>query len=151
MTHNVEANKAINIQANKHVQALLAQDPASRMLGISIIKIVLGECELAMTVTNTMTNGYDVCHGGFIFTLADTALAFSCASYGQTTITANAQIEFISPARFDDKLIATAKVTLQKDRHIYCDIKIVNQENTTIALCRGHQLSIKQSNLVETI
>jgi acyl-CoA thioesterase len=146
LTNNTKDN-----QVAKHVQSLLVQDSASRLLGISIEKIVLGECQLSMTVTKTMTNGYDLCHGGFIFTLADTALAFSCASYGQATVTANAQIEFISPARLNDQLTATAKVSLQKDRHIYCDIKIVNQENTAIALCRGHQLSIKQSHLVETI
>jgi acyl-CoA thioesterase len=139
-------NEVNDSQVAKHIQSLLAQDPASRMLGIAIESITLGACKLVMTVTSTMTNGYNLCHGGFIFTLADTALAFSCASYGQATVTANAQIEFISPARLNDHLTATAKVTLQKDRHIYCDIKIVNQENTAIALCRGHQLSIKQSN-----
>jgi len=139
-------NEISDSKVAKHIQSLLVQDPASRMLGIAIESIILGECTLVMTVTSTMTNGYNLCHGGFIFTLADTALAFSCASYGQATVTVNAQIEFICPARLNDQLTATAKVTLQKDRHIYCDIKIVNQENTTIALCRGHQLSIKQSN-----
>ena len=139
----------LDIQTIKNVHDLLAQDPASRLLGISITALLQGECQLSMTVTDNMTNGYDLCHGGFIFTLADTALAFSCATYGHATVTANAQIEFINPAKLNDLLIATASITLLKGRHIYCDIKIVNQENTVIALCRGHQVSIKQRNSVE--
>lgn len=136
-------SKTLDSKTTENVHDLLAQDPASRLLGISITKLALGECQLSMTVTDTMTNGYDLCHGGFIFTLADTALAFSCATYGHATVTANAQIEFINPAKLNDQLMARASITLQKGRHIYCDIKIVNQENTAIALCRGHQVSIK--------
>ncbi|NQZ83247.1 MAG: hotdog fold thioesterase [Colwellia sp.] len=136
-------SKTLDSKTTENVHDLLAQDPASRLLGISITKLALGECQLSMTVTDTMTNGYGLCHGGFIFTLADTALAFSCATYGHATVTANAQIEFINPAKLNDQLMARASITLQKGRHIYCDIKIVNQENTAIALCRGHQVSIK--------
>jgi len=142
-------SKILDIHTTKNVHDLLAQDPASRLLGISITELSLGECLLSMTVTDTMTNGYDLCHGGFIFTLADTSLAFSCATLGYVSVTANAQIEFINSAKLNDQLIATANITLQKGRHIYCDIKIVNQENTVIALCRGHQVSIKQRNSVE--
>lgn len=135
MDSHISDEKALNI-----VNTLLAADPASKLLGIAIDNVTYEQCQISMIVSNKMTNGYDLCHGGFIFTLADTALAFACATKGQHSVTTNAQIEYINPAKLHDELVATAKVTLDKGRHLYCDIEITNQDQSPIALCRGHQV-----------
>lgn len=138
-----------NALAHKRVSDLYDKDPASRLLGIIITVIEINQCQLTMTVNDKMTNGYDLCHGGFIFTLADTAMAFVCAAQGESSVTTNAQIEFLHPAKLHDELTASARITLQNGRHLYCDIEITNQDNTPIAISRGHQVSVKSPDKLE--
>jgi len=124
-------------------EKLLANDPASKMLGIEIKDLKQDFCSTAMTIRADMTNGYDVCHGGFIFTLADTALAFSCAEEGKIAVSANAQIDFLAPAKLGDNLIAESSVQHRSGRNLFCDIIVRNQDNELVALVKGRQVQMK--------
>ena len=126
----------------QEARQIFALDNAAATLGIKLDSITNLGAGLSMLVTEHMVNGYGVCHGGCIFTLADTALAFACISSGDTCVTTNAAIEFINPATLGDQLIAIGKVSAKKSKHYYCDVSVVNQHNTTIAICRGHLISI---------
>jgi acyl-CoA thioesterase len=124
-------------------EKLLANDPASKMLGIEIRTIKPEFCQTTMTIRDDMTNGYNVCHGGFIFTLADTALAFACAEHGKIAVSASAQIDFLLPAYLGDELVAEANVQIKSGRNLFCDIIVRNQENEVIALVKGRQVQMK--------
>ena len=130
-------------------EQLLSNDPASQMLGIKISEIGSGRCKLIMFVTDKMTNGYDLCHGGFLFTLADTACAFACAKDNERVLSVSSQIEYIAPAHNKDKLIATANVSHTNGKYIYCDVEIHNQNKQMIALLRGKTVRKKNTPLSE--
>lgn len=88
--------------------AMYAGDLASQRLGIEITEIGPGRATAVMRVTNTMINGHDVAHGGYVFLVADTAFAFACNSYGDNTLAAGAEISFVAPVRLGDELVAEA-------------------------------------------
>ncbi|MFT4925360.1 MAG: acyl-CoA thioesterase [Phenylobacterium sp.] len=139
MAANSGVNSAFDTALDT-ASALLQQDPASRMLGIEIVAAKAGFCQLSMTVRSDMTNGYDVCHGGFIFTLADTAVAFACANQDKVAVSASSQIDFLASAKLADRLMATATIKQQSGRHCYCDIEVANQNGEIVALLRGRQV-----------
>lgn len=124
------------------INQVLSQDSASKMLGIELLSVADDSLEMGLTVTADMTNGYNICHGGIIFSLADTALAFACVALGETALTQSAQIDYISPALLGDKLRARSKVISRRKRNICCDIEVYNQKDELIALVRGRQLAI---------
>jgi acyl-CoA thioesterase len=132
------------VDAASSARILLEQDPASLMLGITIVQAKGGFCQLSMAVRDDMTNGYDVCHGGFIFTLADTAVAFACADTDKIAVSASSQIDFLASAKRKDTLTATAGITHQSGRNCYCDIKVENQYGEVIALVRGRQVLLEK-------
>ena len=129
---------------NPQAAKLLAQDPASQMLGIDIVEAKAGYCKLTMTIGDDMTNGYDVCHGGFIFSLADTAVAFACAEPGKVAVSASSNIEFVAPARLGDVLSAVATINERNGRSCYCDIRVSNQNDETVALVHGRQVVLDE-------
>ena len=87
-------------------EIMWAEDSASRGLGMELLAVGPGTAELAMTVRPDMVNGHGICHGGFIFTLADSAFAFACNSYDQRVVAAQCAITFLAPARLGDRLTA---------------------------------------------
>ena len=91
------------------MQALFEPDRASRSLGMRIVAIAPQACAVAMRVRGDMCNGHGICHGGMIFTLADSAFAFACNSRGEPTVAASANIDFLAPGREGDELTATAR------------------------------------------
>jgi acyl-CoA thioesterase len=117
--------------------ALYAGDRASQALGIEILDVQPGRATAAMTVRPDMTNGHDICHGGMIFTLADTAFAFACNSHGVAMVGAGASIEFLAPARTGERLIATAVETSRTERHGIYDVVLAAASGETIAHFRG--------------
>ena len=123
--------------------AMHANDDAARMLGIEVLDTEPGRARLAMTVEQRMTNGHDICHGGMLFTLADTAFAHACNSYNRITIAAAAQIQFLAPARLGDRLIATAFERSRGRRTGVYDVEIHNQNDELIALFRGNAHQIR--------
>lgn len=100
-----EAAQAI---AEASAQAMWKGDMASQHLGMSLREIAPGRAVLQMVVTAPMVNGHGLCHGGYIFSLADSAFAFACNTYGATVVAASAGIDFLSPARVGDTLVASA-------------------------------------------
>src|SRR5580700_2833596 len=124
------------------VEMMLAADAASRMLGIELLDYGEGWARVRLTVRDDMVNGHGVCHGGVIFSLADTAFACACNSYGPVTVAAGADIVFVAPAREGDVLLAEAVVRTRFGRSGVYDVT-VRRGADVIAEFRGrsHQLA----------
>lgn len=121
---------------------LLENDPASKLLGITIDEVCYDHCAVSMKVTEAMTNGYDVCHGGFIFTLADTAVAFACAVKDKIAVSASSEIEFLAAAKKGDTLTAIADVIHHQGRNCFCNMVVKNHHGDLIALIHGRQVIV---------
>lgn len=120
-----------------------ADDRASRKLGMEMRITAPGSAETRMKIGPTMVNGHDICHGGYIFTLADSAFAFACNSYDRVTVAASASIEFIAPARLGDELTARAREAHRGGRAGLYDIEVTNQDGKLIALFRGRSATLR--------
>ncbi len=118
--------------------AMWAEDRASQGLGMVVTDIAPGVATLSMPVREDMVNGHGICHGGFIFTLADSAFAFSCNSENFNTVAAGARIEFLAPGKLGDELTATARQVSQGNRTGVYDVVVSNQTGRTLALFRGN-------------
>ena len=123
-------------------ERMYAADRASRALGICIEIPAPGSAEARMSITSNMVNGHDICHGGYLFTLADTAFAFACNAYGKVAVAAGATIEFLAPARLDDHLLAVATEVSRSGRNGLYDVRVTNQENRLIAVFRGRSTTL---------
>jgi acyl-CoA thioesterase len=129
--------------AERVARQMYARDPASQMMGMKISKVGPGHAELVMTVRADMLNGHATCHGGFIFTLADSAFAFACNSSNLTTVASGCTIDFVAPAREGDVLTAVAQERSASGRTGVYDIDVLNQRGERIALFRGKSYRIK--------
>jgi len=129
--------------AQRAGQSLYERDRASQMLGIRLAEIRPGHARCTMTVREDMLNGHLSCHGGFIFSLADSAFAFSCNSHNESTVAAAAAIDFLAPARAGDELTAVAQELWRSGRSGIYEITVTNQHGERIALFRGrsHRIS----------
>lgn len=123
-------------------EAMWAEDDASKGLGMEIVAIAPGEATLAMTVRADMVNGQRIAHGGFIFTLADSAFAFACNSRNERVVAAQGQITFIRPGKLGDRLIATAREISRNGRSGIYDVR-VTAGGTVVAEFRGHSRVIQ--------
>ena len=124
------------------MQALLAGDAASKMLGMRVLEVGPGTASVAMRVRADMVNGHQLCHGGLIFALADSTFAFACNSHGDNTVAASGSIDFLAPAREGDELTATAREIWRAGRSGIYEATVTRQNGERIALFRGrsHQL-----------
>jgi acyl-CoA thioesterase len=129
--------------AERVAAGMYARDTASQAMGMRIVRVAPGHAEMAMTVRADMLNGHAICHGGFIFTLADSAFAFACNSYNLTTVASGCAIDFLAPAREGDVLTAVAQERSVSGRTGVYDIDVVNQRGEKIALFRGKSYRIK--------
>jgi len=129
--------------AERVAREMLDRDPASRKLGMHIGKVAPGRAEVTMEVRADMLNGHAICHGGFIFTLADSAFAYACNSYNLSTVASGCAIDFVAPAREGDVLTARAAERSVAGRTGVYDIDVVNQRGETVALFRGKSYRIK--------
>ena len=116
-------------------------DMASRSLGIEVEVSGLGAAIATMQVREDMVNGVGVCHGGMLFTLADTACAFACNSYNRVTLSASGKIHFLRSAMLGDMLTATAVEDYRGERRGFYTVKITNQQVEAVALFRGRVVS----------
>ena len=121
---------------------MLADDRSSRSLGMQIRIIEPGLAEARMKVESSMVNGHDVCHGGFIFSVADSAFAFACNCYDEVTVAASASIDYIAPARLGDELLATAREIHRGRRIGVYEVEVRNQDERLIALFRGRSTGL---------
>src|SRR5919206_401983 len=124
--------------ARRCAEAMYADDLASQKAGITIDGVAPGRATVRMTVTETMINGHDICHGGYVFLLADTAFAFACNSYGTATVAAACDVVFLGPARLGDELIAEAAERHRYGRSGIYDVTVRLPDTTVIAEFRGH-------------
>ncbi len=122
-------------------EAMWKEDDASQGLGMEILDIKAGHAKLAMTVKPNMVNGHGIAHGGFIFTLADSAFAFACNSHNERTVAAHGNISFIKPGKLGDRLIATAREVSRSGRSGIYDVS-VTADGATIAELRGHSRTV---------
>lgn len=123
--------------------AMWADDAASRGLGMELVLVEPGHAVLAMTVKPSMVNGHELCHGGFIFMLADSAFAFACNTYNQITVAQQCAVTFIRPGKLGDKLRADAMEVSKSGRSGIYDITVTRQDGTVIAEFRGHSRAIE--------
>jgi len=118
-------------------EAMWKEDDASKGLGMELVEIKPGLAVMAMTVQPHMVNGQRICHGGYIFTLADSAFAFACNSHNERVVAAQGNITFIRPGKLGDRLIATAREITRGGRSGIYDVR-VTAGDTVIAEFRGH-------------
>ena len=111
-------------------------DYAARGLGIA--STTPGGATVTMKIRQDMVNGHGICHGGFIFTLADTAFAYACNSQNYSAVAAGARIEFLAPGHLGDRLVAAARQVVQGGRTGVYDVVVSNQEGKQLALFRGN-------------
>ncbi len=133
--------------AEASAQALWNDDAASQRLGMVIEHIAAGEATLSMHVTEIMTNGHGTCHGGYIFTLADSAFAFACNGYNQRAVGQQASITYLSPGRLGDRLTAACHEVSRHSRSGVYDVRVTNQDGVHIAEFRGHSRTVKGTHL----
>ena len=135
-------SRAADERASRAAAAMWAEDNATRGLGMSLDHIAAGAATISMKVTETMVNGHGICHGGYIFTLADSAFAFACNSHNQRHVAQNCQITYLAPGRLGARLTATAVERHRADRSGITDVTVTDQGGTIIAEFRGHSRSI---------
>jgi acyl-CoA thioesterase len=136
-------------RARACADTMYANDKASRALGIEIEIPEPGSAVATMTVRDDMTNGFDLCHGGLIFTLADTAFAFACNAYDDVTVAGSGTVEFLRPAYSGDELRAVALEEHRGKRSGVYAVEVINQRAEFVALFRGRAVARGQA-LLET-
>ncbi len=123
--------------AERSAAELWRTDLASQGLGMRLGKIAPGQVSVTMTVREDMANGHGICHGGFLFTLADTAFAFSCNSGGEATVAASGQIDFLEAVKVGDCLTATGSREWERGRQGIYNVEIRRADGALVALFRG--------------
>ena len=134
--------------ADAVAEHMYARDRASKTLGMRIVAISEGAAFLEMKVREDMLNGFDICHGGFITTLADSAFAFACNSTGEMTVAAGLTVDFLMPARAGDVLTARAFEVVQSGRTGVYDITVTNQRGEQVAMVRGRAHRMKDRRVL---
>ncbi len=124
--------------------AMYANDAAVReFMQIELVSVAPGRARLRMVVREAMLNGHKICHGGLIFTLADSTFAYACNSRNQVTVAAGASIEFLKPAHLGDVLTCDAEEQVLQGRHGIYDMKVCNQRGEVVAVFRGKSAAIQ--------
>lgn len=128
--------------ADSVAQAMWSRDNATQALGMAIVSVSPGQATIAMTVRPDMVNGHHICHGGLIFTLADSAFAYACNSYNQNTVASACSIDFLAPAKEGDVLEAECvERSLSRRTGVY-DTTVRIRGGKTVALFRGKSARI---------
>lgn len=128
-------------RAQACAEKMMAGDNASRALGIDVEITAVGQATATMRVREDMVNGFNICHGGLVFTLADTAFAFACNAYDDLSVAGSGHIEFLRPANLNDVLTATAREETRSGRNGFYTVDVNNQEGILVALFRGRSVS----------
>jgi acyl-CoA thioesterase len=142
MTEAIIDNESAEALAEQVAHAMYPRDRASQLLGIRLLSIKPGYARLEMAVRPDMVNGHHMCHGGLIFTLADSAFAYSCNSYNKNTVASACHIDFLAPAKEGDILEAEAVEQSLSGRTGVYDITVRIRGGKTVALFRGKSYRI---------
>jgi acyl-CoA thioesterase len=131
--------------AKRSRDTMYETDAAIHALDISVEITGVGEAEARFEVRAGMLNGHGVCHGGYLFTLADTAFAYACNSYNQLTLAAGASIEFLRAAKLGDQVVAIAIERRRGRKTGFYDVVVRNQDGEDVALFRGRSHSTQDT------
>lgn len=127
----------------RHVEQMWADDEASRALGMEVLDLGLDHARVRMTISSAMVNGHAIAHGGYLFTLADSAFALACNSRGRLTVAAGADISFVTAARLGDVLVADATQRTAYGRSGITDVTLTREaDGAVIAEFRGRSRSL---------
>jgi acyl-CoA thioesterase len=125
-------------------EVMFAADRASReFMGMELVSCEPGRAIMRMAVREPMLNGHEICHGGLIFTLADSTFAFACNSRNHATVAAGCSIEFLRPAHLGDVLTCEGVERVLQGRHGIYDMTVTNQRGEVVALFRGKSTQVK--------
>jgi acyl-CoA thioesterase len=128
--------------AQRSAARMYEADLASRHLGIQLDQITPGQATARMVVRDTMLNGHNICHGGYVFLLADTAFAFACNTYDDVTVAAGADISFLEPVEVGAELAATAVEVARRGRSGLYDVTVRTGDGSVVAEFRGRSRSL---------
>jgi len=124
-------------------EAMFANDVASRQtMGMELVSCSPGRAVMRMTIDERHLNGHRICHGGFIFTLADSTFAFACNSHNKVAVAAGCSIEFLKPGQLADVLTCEGVEEVLQGRHGVYDMKVTNQRGEVVAMFRGKSAQI---------
>jgi acyl-CoA thioesterase len=118
-------------------EMMWAEDRASRGLGMTLDLVSPGQARMSMTVREEMVNGHGICHGGFIFALADSAMAFAANSHGERAVAQHAAITYLRPGRLDETLVAEATERARAKRSGLYDVRVTGSDGEVVAEFRG--------------
>ena len=136
--------------AAKVGEAMFAVDAASKdFLRMELVACEPGRAVMRMEVREPMLNGHKICHGGLIFTLADSTFALACNSHNKVTVAAGCSIEFLKPAHLGDVLTCEGLEQVLQGRHGIYDMKVSNQRGEVVAMFRGKSAAIQGTVLPE--
>ena len=127
---------------------MLADDHATRMLGMQVVEVGPGRAVMRMTVRQDMLNGHAICHGGLIATLADSTFAFACNAYNELTLASGFSIDLLAPGRLGDELTASCTELAKGGRSGLYDCEVCNQRGERIALFRGRSYTARGKPVV---
>jgi acyl-CoA thioesterase len=131
-------------------ESMFAVDTASKdTMGMELLSCEPGRAVIRMTVKELHLNGHKICHGGFIFTLADSTFAFACNSYNKAAVAAGCSIEFLKPGQLGDVLTCVGQEKTMSGRHGIYDMKVTNQKGEVIAMFRGKSAQIQGTVIPE--
>jgi acyl-CoA thioesterase len=128
--------------------AMMAEDAASRGLGMRVEAMGPGYARLSMRVRPDMLNGFKICHGGFITLLADSAFAFACNSSNELTLAASIVVDFVAPSSEGELLVAEAKEVALTGRTGVYDVTVTNENGQIVAMLRGRSHRTKNKQVV---
>jgi acyl-CoA thioesterase len=124
-------------------EVMFAADVAAReTMGIELLSVAPGRAVMRMAVQPLHLNGHQICHGGFIFTLADTTFAYACNSHNKSAVAAGCSIEFLKPGHQGDVLTCEGMEQALQGRHGIYDMKVTNQKGEVVAMFRGKSAQI---------
>jgi len=136
--------------ASRVGETMFAGDRASReTMGMELLGCSPGRAVMRMTIDERHLNGHRICHGGFIFTLADSTFAFACNSRNKSTVAAGCSIEFLKPGHLGDVLTCEGVERLLQGRHGVYDMQVTNQRGEVVAMFRGKSAQIQGQVLPE--
>jgi len=124
-------------------QLLWDEDRASQALGMELLEVRAGRARIRMRIRRDMTNGHGICHGGYMFLLADSTFAFACNSYNQRAVASGAEIHFLAPVHEGDVLTAEGVEQHRAGRSGVYDMRVTDQHGRLVALFRGRSATIK--------
>ena len=135
--------------ARRSAAAMWERDAASQALGMVIEEARPGYARLRMTVRDDMLNGHATCHGGYLFTLADSAFAFACNSRDRATVASGAAIEFLAAVRAGEVLTAEAREQALGGRLGVYDVTVTNETGERVALFRGRSYALRSTVITD--